>query len=304
MAKNVLITGGSGLVGSRLTTLLLEHGYEVSHLGRSKSSEKRVKSYIWDIQKGFIEEGAIETANFIVHLAGASVADERWTESRKKVILQSRIQTTRLLYEQLQVVKHSCEAVVSASAVGYYGMDTGSQWLNEQSPAGSDFLADVTKQWEQEVEKLEKLNIRVTRLRIGIVLSKNGGALPKIAQTVKANIGAPLGDGDQYMSWIHIDDLCRMIIHAIGNTEMFGVFNAVGPDPATNRELTKTLAQVLNKSLWLPAVPGFALKLALGEMADMVLGGNRVSAEKIQLSGFTYAFSNLQNALEDIYQKD
>jgi len=128
--------------------------------------------------------------------------------------------------------------------------------------------------------------------------------LPKIAPTVKANIGAPLGDGDQYMSWIHIDDLCRMIIHAIGNTEMFGVFNAVGPDPATNRELTKTLAQVLNKSLWLPAVPGFALKLALGEMADMVLGGNRVSAEKIQLSGFTYAFSNLQNALEDIYQKD
>ena len=299
MTKNILITGASGLVGTRLTKLLLDQGYQVSHLGRERSSQNHIKSYIWNIKDGFIEEGAIETSNFIVNLAGASVA-ERWTDSRKRMILDSRLQTTRLLFDKLHSVQHQCEAVISASAIGYYGMDTEDQWLDEEAEPGTGFLANVTQQWEQEITRIEQLNIRVVAFRIGIVLSKLGGALPKIAQTVNANVGAVLGSGEQYMSWIHIDDLCRMIQQAISDRNVNGIYNAVAPNPVTNKEFTTTLAQVLNKTIWMPPVPGFLLKIALGEMAGLVLGGNRVSPAKMESTGFQFNYTELEAALEDI----
>ena len=302
MSKVVLITGGSGLVGSRLTEILLAEGFIVSHLGRSRTPKKSVKSYIWDIKRGFIEEGAIESANIVVHLAGAGVADKPWTKSRKQVILQSRVQSTRLLYDKLASSENQCQTVVSASAIGIYGIDTGEQWVDEGSPAGTGFLADVVKRWEREIARFEELKLRVVTLRTGIVLSSQGGALPKIAKPISMNAGAVIGTGKQYMSWIHIDDLCQVILAAISSGSYSGIYNAVAPNPVNNKQFTEILAKVLNKPLWLPAVPGFILKLAMGEMAQIVLGGNRVSAEKIQDAGYKFEYPELEPALAAIYK--
>lgn len=300
MPLNVLITGGSGLVGTALTALLLDKGYQVSHLGRSRTSKKDVKSYIWNIREGFVENDALESANIVVHLAGAGIADQRWTDSRKEIILQSRVQSTRLLYTKLAKAEGICETVVAASAIGIYGMDTGDSWLDESSAVGEGFLAEVTSQWEKEIERLNELKLRLVTLRTGIVLSENGGALPKMAKPVRMNVGAVLGSGKQYMSWIHIDDLCRMILMAIENQSLSGVYNAVAPNPQTNETFTRTLAQVLNKSIWLPPVPELALKLAMGEMAQVVTGGNRVSSRKIASSGYQFRYPELTTALQDI----
>ena len=301
MSNSVLITGASGLVGTALTEVLLKNHYQVSHLGRSRTSKKSVKSYIWDIKRGFIEEGAIESANIVVHLAGAGVADKPWTESRKQEIMQSRVQSTRLLFEKLASIEHQCEAVVAASAIGIYGMNTGADWVDEESTAGTGFLVDVVRQWEQEITRFEQLNLRVVTLRTGVVLSDEGGALPKIAKPIKMNVGAAIGTGDQYMSWIHIDDLCGIILSAIRDGHYQGVFNAVAPNPVTNKQFTKILAQVLNKALWLPPVPGMVLKMALGELAQVVLGGNRVSAKKIVAQGYHFEYGELTPALQAIY---
>ena len=301
MSKTVLITGASGLVGTALTEVLLKNHYHVSHLGRSRTSKNSVKSYIWDIKRGFIEEGGIESANIVVHLAGAGVADKPWTESRKQEIMQSRVQSTRLLFEKLASTENQCEAVVAASAIGIYGMNTGADWVDEASSAGSGFLADVVKRWEQEITRFEELNLRVVTLRTGVVLSDEGGALPKIAKPIKMNLGAAIGSGDQYMSWIHMDDLCGIILSAIRDGDYRGIFNAVAPNPVTNKQFTKSLAQVLNKALWLPSVPGMVLKMALGEMAQVVLGGNRVSAKKIVSQGYHFEYADLTPALKAIY---
>lgn len=288
------------MVGTALTNTLLGHGYQVSHLGRSRTSKKSVKSYIWNIKDGFIEEGAIESANIVVHLAGAGVADKPWTRSRKQEILQSRVQSTRLLFDKLASTSNRCETVVCASAIGVYGTDTGEDWVTEESPSGSGFLAEVVRQWEQQIVRLEELKLRVVTLRFGIVLSKQGGALPKMVKPIKMNMGAVLGSGTQYMSWIHIDDLCQIILKAIRDNNFTGIFNAVSPNPVTNQEFTHALSQVLNKTLWLPPVPAFALKLALGELATVVLGGNRVSAEKIISYGYDFRFPALKPALVEI----
>lgn len=300
MPKTVLITGASGLVGSRLTEVLQETGYQVAHLGRYKTSKKLAKSYTWDISKGFIEDGALENANIVVHLAGAGIADSRWTKKRKEEILQSRVQTTELLYRKLATVKSPCEALISASAIGIYGLNTGNSWLSEDALAGDGFLAEVTHRWEREITNFEELKLRVVTLRIGIVLSKRGGALPKLAQSVRMNLGAILGSGRQYMSWIHIDDLCGVIAKAIDDNKLVGIFNAVAPDAVTNEEFTRTMAQVMKKPLWLPAVPGWALTIMLGEMAQLVLGGNRVSANKIRSFGYEFKFGEVLPALEEL----
>lgn len=301
MSKTVLITGASGLVGTALTKVLLDNHYLVSHLGRTRTSKNSVKSYIWDINQGFIEEGAIESANIVIHLAGAGVADKPWTRSRKREILQSRVQSTKLLFDKLASTENTCETVVSASAIGIYGLDTGEDWVNEESPEGTGFLAEVVKHWEHEITRLEELKLRVVTLRTGIVLSGMGGALPKIAKPISMNVGAAVGTGEQYMSWIHVDDLCQIILSAITNNNFKGIFNAVAPNPVTNNQFTKILAQVLNKNLWLPRVPGLALKLAFGELAQVILGGNRVSAQKILTTGYQFKYRELEAALAEIY---
>ncbi len=300
MKKQLLITGGTGLIGTHLTALLQAKGYQISYLSRSQQDIPQVKVYQWDIPKQQIESGALASHQAIIHLAGAGVADQRWTESRKQTILKSRTESTRLLRQELEKLETKPKAFLSASAIGIYGNDTGEAWMKEDAPSGDDFLAEVTKQWEDSVDQIAELGIRTVKLRIGVVLSEKGGALEKIAQPIKLGAGAALGSGKQYLSWIHIDDLCQMFIHALENEAVQGVFNAVGPHPATNAEFTKATAQVLNRPLILPNVPSFALKLMLGEMASIVLGGNRVSSEKIQAQGFQFQYPTLKPALQDL----
>ncbi len=302
MPQKVLITGGTGLIGSRLTELLLEKGYEVAYLSRRKSEETRVKAYRWDLEKGYIAEEAIRGADCIIHLAGAGVADERWTARRKKEILESRIQSSRLLYEGLQRVPNQVKTFLSASAIGIYGADRGEELLTENSSTGNDFLAEVTKAWEGAVQPVAGLGIRTVLLRIGIVLSGKGGALAKMAQPVRLGAGSPLGSGKQWVSWIHVDDLCRLFMYALENLDLRGPYNAVAPEPATNEALTKQIAEVLGKPLFLPNVPAFALKLAVGEMAAAVLGSAKVSSQKVTQAGFTYQFPALTPALQDLLE--
>ncbi len=299
MAKKILITGASGLVGSRLTELLLQRGFVVSHLGRSQRLG-RVPSYVWDIEKGTMDVEAFTGVDCIINLAGAGVADQRWTPTRKKEILNSRIRSTALLYHLLRERNHAVNSFISASAIGYYGLETGNAWVNEEASPGNDFLAQVVKQWEDEAEKIRLLGVRVVKLRIGIVLSEKGGALKSIAAPIQFGFGASLGNGKQYMSWIHIDDLCATFINAAENDTMKGVYNAVGNQPITNGELTRAIAKVLKKPLWLPPVPGFVLKLILGEMADMVIYGSKVSSAKIKDTGFQFQFNELDGALVNL----
>lgn len=301
--KKVLITGGSGLVGTEISALLKNKGYEVAHLTRNKKDDYPYQQFEWDIEKEEIEEEAIRFADVIIHLAGAGVADEKWTDKRKKIIIESRTESASLL--QKTIAKMPDEApkhFISASAIGYYGMDTGDKLVDESSEAGNDFLAEVTKKWEASADQFEALQIPITKIRIGIVLTDKGGALPQLAQPIKLYAGAPLGSGKQWMSWIHIEDLARLFLHVLDN-KLTGIYNGVGPNPATNKEVTKAVANALGKPLILPNVPPFAMKMILGEMAQMVLGGNKVSAEKTLNSGFKFKFEKLDNALEDIYKK-
>ena len=299
MVKKILITGASGLVGQRLTELLLQKGYQASHLGRSKRGGA-VPSFVWDVEKGFLDSKAMNEVNTIIHLAGAGVADKRWTASRKKEILESRTKSTALLFETLKNEKNSVTTVISASAIGYYGFGLRDEVFTEESKSGSDFLALVTKQWEEAVDQISSIGLRVVKLRIGIVLSEKGGALAEVSKPIKLGVGSPLGSGKQHLTWIHLDDLCEMFIKAIEDSTMKGAYNAVGPEWVSNAEMTKAIAKVLKKPLWLPPVPGFVLKIVLGEMADMVLNGSKISSTRIQTTGFKFKFTKLDEALKDL----
>jgi len=300
MAKHILLTGGSGLVGSDLTQLLLDKGHEVSHLSREPRNDPKVKTYLWDIYKGQIDEKCIEGVDTIVHLAGAGIADKRWTDQRKKELIESRTQSIGLIYGLLRDKPHHVESVVSASATGYYN-DRRDELLTEESKPSNDFLANCCIQWEQAVDKGEELGLRILKFRTGVVLTAKGGALPKMAQPVKLGVGSPLGNGKQWIPWIHQQDVIDLYLYGIENTSLKGVYNMVAPNPATNKQLTQTIAKQLHKPLWLPNIPAFVLKLLLGEMSTIVLGSTKVSAQKIENAGFRFKYPTVTEALADIY---
>lgn len=262
------------------------------------------QTFQWNLESGYLDSNSFKDVRTIIHLAGAGIADKRWSKKRKSILIDSRVNSTRLLFDALKKERSKVTTFISASAIGYYGFGNEHQIFAETHAPGKDFLAGVTQQWENEVVRVSELGIREVRLRTGVVLSKQGGALPKMAEPVKWGIGSPLGSGNQILSWIHIDDLCEMFIQSIENENMHGPYNAVSPNPISNRELTHQIANVLHRPLWLPAVPGFILKLMLGEMAEIVLNGNKVSAEKILATGFRFKFENLEKALVQIYAKD
>jgi len=296
MSRKILVTGASGLIGSKLSHVL-SGSHSLVHLSRTKKAG-RTPTFVWDVSRGEIDPQAITQVDTIVHLAGASVGEKRWTDSWKKEILVSRIQSTQVLYNALKKYPHSVKTFVSASAIGYYGFG-GDTVFDEDSHAGTDFLAQVTKQWEDEVDKISSIGIRVVKVRIGIVLSKNGGALEKMLLPIKFGVGSPLGSGRQNMSWIHIDDLCSVFSKAIEDETMHGAYNAVA-DWATNQDMTHAIAKILRKPLWLPNVPSLAMKIILGEMAQIVLNGSKVSSEKIRRAGYQFKFANLEEALSDL----
>lgn len=281
--------------------MLLREGYQVRHLGRTLKMGP-IPSFLWNISSSHIEKDTFNGVDAIIHLAGAGIADQPWTPKRKQQILQSRTNSTALLCDKLKTTKNSVKTFIASSAIGYYGFERDQIFKEDHEP-GTDFLADVVKRWEAEVDKIQTLSIRTVKIRTGIVLSAEGGALPEIAKPVRYWVGAPLGTGQQCMSWIHIEDLCRMFLYALVNEQLRGAYNGVGPTWTTNSELTKSVARILKKPLWLPRIPPFVLKMMLGEMANLVLFGSKVSSEKIQHVGFEFRFPSLEGALTNLFQR-
>ncbi|HSZ25626.1 MAG TPA: TIGR01777 family oxidoreductase [Cytophagaceae bacterium] len=304
MRKNILITGGTGLIGSRLAEYLRSSGYNVSILSRHRG-DGRITQYRWDYKLGYLDEAAIANADYVIHLAGAGVFDKKWTAEYKKELEESRIATTELLVEKISSVPNTIQAVLCASAIGFYGQDTGDVWQTENSISGKGFLASLTKKWETAADQIEKTGIRTVKIRLGIVLSDKGGALMALAKQVSYWVGAPVGSGLQYVSWIHIDDLCALLLYAIEHEHIKGTYNAVAPEPVSNKTFLKKIASILKKPLWLPNIPPFVLKIILGtEQASIILGGNRVSAKKIIEYGFKFNYPTLPTALTTLLKKD
>ncbi len=300
MQEAVLISGGSGLVGNVLTNLLLEKGYKVGHISRSQSADNRVETIVWDLKKKTIDIDKVVKYDYLINLVGAGIADKKWTDERKREIVDSRIDALNFLFEIIKNNENKFKSIVSASAVGYYGFETSKHVFTESDQPGTDFLAETCVKWEKAIFEFNELNIPTSAVRIGIVLSTAGGALKELARPVKFFAGAPLGSGDQYIPWVHIKDVSKQFIYQMEN-KLSGAYNATADEHKTNAEFTKDVAQVLNKPLLLPNVPKFVMKIILGERALMVLKGNKISNQKVKKAGFKYEFSNLINALEDLY---
>jgi uncharacterized protein (TIGR01777 family) len=292
---HVLITGGTGLIGQALRQKLLAEGHRVSILSRSGGD------YTWDVAKAYIQPEALEGVDAVVHLAGAGIADKRWTEARKRELIGSRVDSSALLIHALKTIPNNVKVLLSASAIGFYGADSGEVHCEETSPAGTDFLATCTQAWEGSISGVEALGIRLVKFRIGLVLSANGGIFPVLCRPIRYLVGAVLGHGKQWQSWIHVDDLVGMFRLGLADESLKGVFNAVSPGAIRHREMTQKIARAMHKPLLLPPIPGFLLRLALGEMACLVLGGNLVSADKIQKEGkFTFTYTRLEDALKEL----
>lgn len=294
----VLITGGSGLVGRKLTDILLENKIEVVWLSRRKSSNAPVPTFVWDYDSGVLDAKAMVGVTHIVHLAGAGVFDKKWTEDYKKEIMDSRVKSAKLL---LNKATPDLKGYISASAIGWYGADCGDKILTETDTNGDDFLAEVTKHWEAQADQFSKHNCRVVKIRIGIVMAADGGAFPMMAKPVEFGIGAPLGKGTQYVSWIHNEDLANIFYQAITQEAWSGVFNACAPHPVTNQYLTEAIAQRLKKKLWAPHVPALVLKIMFGKgRSQSLLGSLRCSCQKLLNQGFVFKFNTIEEAIENL----
>lgn len=298
MSKNILLTGGSGFIGKKLTALLINHGYSVSILSRTeRKASKDITYYKWDLENNYIDETSVLKADYIIHLAGEGIAAKKWSNKRKKEIIDSREKPIELIYSVLNKNNKSLDAFISASAVGIYGAFTSENICNEETPAANDFLGETCQKWETATESIKSLGIRTVIIRTGLVLGKGDGFLKKLTPLFKYGFGSIIGTGKQYMPWIHIDDLCSIYLFAIKNTNLNGPYNAAVTDNTNNSTFSIALAKVYNHSLWLPKVPSFVIKLILGEMSNIVLTGQRVSSQKIENAGFKFKYSNLEPAL-------
>ncbi|NOY48819.1 MAG: TIGR01777 family protein [Chlorobi bacterium] len=299
----VLITGGTGLVGRHLCKKLQEKGYDVAILSRTKKQEVATPTYTWDLDKKEIEKEAIDTADYIIHLAGANIGDKRWTSKRKLLIINSRVKTGQLIFSKIKEQNKELKAFISASAIGYYGTITSDKIFTETDTPANDFLGDTCRQWEQSTDRFKDLGIRTVKIRTGVVLTRQGGALSKMLTPVKMGVGSAIGNGRQYLPWIHIDDLCNIYIKAIEDVQMDGAYNAVAPDHKTNKEFTRTLVRVLKKPFWFPNIPAITMKLIFGKMSEILLGGSRISVDKIKATGYNFLFPELETALTDLNKK-
>jgi len=299
MVNNILITGGSGLVGRALTKKLVDKGHSVTWLSRKENLSAPIKQYRWNIKENYIDEQALENIDTVVHLAGASIADGRWTSSYKKIIRNSRIKSLELLTNLITKKSLPVKNLISTSAVGFYG-NRGDELLFEDSSPEKNWLAKVCIAWEAAADPLTEWGLRTAIVRIGIVLSTDGGALPKLVKPIKNGINPKLGNGNQYYSWIHLDDLTAIFTKIIEDPKLIGVYNGVAPNPVTYNELVKELAQILDKKTLNPSIPSLFIKFGLGQRARIVLDSAKVSAQKIMDKGYQFKFNHLSNALENL----
>ncbi len=297
---SVLISGGSGLIGKYLTPLLLAEGYRVSHLSRQANCSGVVRSFKWDPAKGYLDPEAFEGIDYLVHLAGANIGEQRWTFRRRSEIIGSRVDSANLLFRTVNENKYKLKAFISASAVGYYGSGTSERIYTEEDPPSVDFLSRTCRLMEEAADQFTSIGIRTVRIRSGVVLAKNDGALKRLMTPARLGLVMRLGSGKQYFPWIHIEDLCRIYLKAIKDQNMQGAYNAVAPEHINHSYFVRTMAGVMKRPVILPPVPGWIFKTAMGEMAEIVLSGSRISSEKILGSGFSFRYKNSKNALENI----
>lgn len=302
---NVIITGGTGTIGTRLTNLLVKRGYSVTIFTRSDGNRNSnsVTYAKWDTDKGIVDKAAIANADYIINLAGAPVAEKKWTPERKALILESRIKAGVLLVKALSEIPNKVKAVISASASGYYGSDnllSLNDGFTEDDPAASDFLADVCKQWEDSVEPVAQLGKRLVILRTGLVLSKAGGAYKEFTKSLKFRVAAVLSDGKQMQSWIHEDDICNMYLFAIENGALSGAYNAVVPNPVNNKTLILSIAKASHKFFIPMLVPKFAINAMFGELATEILKSANLSSKKMEQAGFSFMYPEITDAAEDL----
>jgi uncharacterized protein (TIGR01777 family) len=294
----ILVSGASGLIGSAVRQAASGKGHAVTPLTRKRTPDLP-GAIEWDPSTGTLNAPALEGFDAVIHLAGESIAAARWTAAQKQRILDSRVQGTRLLANTLAQLQRRPPVMVSASAVGFYG-DCGDRLLREDSPPGNDFLAHVCREWEQATEPASKAGIRVVHLRSGMVLAKEGGALPKMLLPFKLGVGGKIGSGKQYMSWIDLEDEVSVILHCISHDSIRGPVNSVGPSPVTNLEFTKTLGRVLSRPTLFP-LPAPVARLLLGEMADgLLLSSQRAEPAKVTADGFNFRHHNLEESLRRI----
>ncbi len=298
----ILITGGSGLIGSALSRFLSEAGHTIVQLSRypRPQSDINITQGYWNPDKEEVDNEALKQVEGIINLAGAPIA-QRWTPKNKEIIVSSRVLSTQFIHKLIESKRIQPNFHINASAVGIYPHQLD-EYSTEESALDNDFLAQVCIKWESEARRIEELGIRTSILRIGIVLSKNGGALPAISAPIKYGLGAALGSGKQLMPWIHIDDLCRQFLFLIERNDLNGVFNGVGPNPTSNYDLSKAIAKSLKKPFFFPKVPSFILKLVLGEMTATILKSSNVIPKNFFDAGFEFQLSSLQDSLDEILQ--
>ena len=294
----IAITGGTGTVGSQLTSLLQHRGHEVRILTRNPRGRKEF--YAWDPSNGEIDESVLDNCDAIIHLAGSSVAAGRWTKSRKKEILHSRVDSAQLLYRVLEEKGAKLSRMVSASAIGYFGHQR-SETLTEDSSKGVGFLADVCDRWEESADRFADHGAEVFKARIGIVMSREGGFVERVSKLIRLGIGAILGSGKQITSWIHIDDLVTLLADMTEGAVPSGTYNAVAPEPVQHRTIMKGMSKRLKKPILLPNAPRFALKILFGSLSNELLSNQRVSSEKLVEAGFEFKYPQIDLALDEIY---
>lgn len=297
----VLITGATGLIGQEIVKQCHDQGILVHYLTTTQSklsTAANYKGFYWNPSKNEIDHNCFKGVTAIINLVGASIS-KRWTKAYKKEVLDSRTQTAKLLQDTIKAHNYSIKHVVSASAIGIYPTSETHYYDETHSKVSSSFLGKVVAQWEAKVDGFKALGCQVAKIRIGLVLAKDGGALPEIVKPIKMGVGAAFGDGKQWQSWIHVNDLAKMFMYVL-QYQLKGVYNAVAPNAVTNKEFTKIAANVLNKPLFLPNIPKFVMQLVLGEMHMLLFESQRVSSKKIEDKGFQFAYANLKPALEDL----
>ncbi len=296
----ILISGGTGLVGKALTNHLISMGHEVRILSRNSQSSSQVKSFYWNVEKNEIDEKAFDGVEHIVHLAGSGVLDKRWTDYRKKDIIDSRVNSMKLITDVVKKKSIQLKSFIGASAIGIYGMTTSEKIFTETDTGKNDFLSQTCIQWENSYQEIQTFSNKSSIIRIGIVLSENGGALKALLPLFQLGLGSAVGSGKQYMPWIHIDDLVSVFHEALFNPNYSGIYNAVSSEETSNNSFSIQLAKSLSKPFFLPNVPTFILKLVFGEMANVLLEGSRISNQKLIDVGFQFKFPALSEAFKGI----